>query len=192
MTQPVSEITTSRRVGEVVRASTTEFETQCYDLYDAPSLGCLVKCGVASPVYGIVANVSTESLDPVRPPVPRGAAEESEDAVYWNNPQLKRLLATRFQSVAVGHFADGEVRRYLGPSPPRILSFVHTCDTDEVRAFSESLEFLPVLLGSPTGPQDEVIASFLGRPAALTRSRSVSLSTPAKSWPFFSPASCSD
>ena len=52
------------RAGEVVAASTTEFTTRCHALYEAPPLGALVKSGGESPVYGVVAEVSTQSIDP--------------------------------------------------------------------------------------------------------------------------------
>ena len=155
------------RVGEVVAASTTTFTSQCYRLYDAPPLGSLVRGGDDSPIYGIVSEVSTSSMDPARHPIPRGQSEESEEAVYLSNPQLSRLLATEFESVAVGHYvSDGLLRRYPAPLPPRIHSFVYRCGEEEVRTFSESLEFVSTLLASPIGVVDEVLASFLRQAGA--------------------------
>ena len=62
--------TTSSRVGEVVEASTTEFATQCYELYEAPPLGSLVRCGEEPSVLGVVADIATRSMDPSRRPTP--------------------------------------------------------------------------------------------------------------------------
>ena len=154
------------RVGEVVEATTTGFITQCYRLYESPPLGSLVRGGDTSAVYGIVYEVATRSMDPARHPIPRGRGEDSEEAVYLNNPQLNRLLITEFRSVVVGFRSDEGVRQRLAPLPLRIHSFVHVCDDDEVRAFSASLDFLPLMLAAPTTAQDEVIASFL-RQASL-------------------------
>ena len=165
------------RVGEVVEATTTGFTTQCYRLYESPPLGSLVRGGDASAVYGIVYEVATRSMDPARHPIPRGGGEDTEEAVYLNNPQLNRLLITEFHSVIVG-FRDAapaaqpaislqpELRRYLAPLPLRIHSFVYECGDDEVRAFGASLDFVPLILAAPTSAQDDVIASFL-RQASL-------------------------
>ena len=152
---------TTRRLGEVVEASTTEFTTQCYRLYEAPPLGSLVRSGDANPVYGIVYEVATRSMDAARHPIPRGEDEESEEEVYLNNPQLNRLLLTEFQSMVVGFQSSDGIRRYLAPLPLRIHSFVYQCDGDEMREFSSSLDFLPIILSAQISAPDDVIASFL-------------------------------
>ena len=57
----------SDRVGEVIEASTTDFVAQCYELYQSPPLGSLVKTK-DEPVdlYGIVYHATTGSLEPGR------------------------------------------------------------------------------------------------------------------------------
>ena len=152
-----------RAVGEVVQASTTEFVAQSHRLYESPTLGALVRCGGDEPIYGVVGEVTTQSIDPGRRPVAVGEGEEAEEAVYEQNPQLNRLLATEFRSVVVGYQSDGLTRRYLAPMPPRIHAFVYECDLDQVREFTGSLDFLSILLASPPGSADDVTASFLRR-----------------------------
>ena len=151
----------AERVGEVVRASTTAFDTQCHRLYEAPPLGALVRCGSEEAVYGVVADVTTQSLDPGRQPIARGHDEDTEEGVYASNPQLTRLLATQFTSIAVGYGEDGRTRRYIGPHPPRIHAFVYVCQAQELRDFSAALDFLSILLAAPVAAQDDVTASFL-------------------------------
>ena len=152
---------TDRAVGEVVEASTAEFLAQCHRLYDAPPLGALVKSEGDAPVYGVVAEVTTRSIDPGRRSMAMGEDDPSGDAVYERNPQLVRLLATEFRAAVVGHLEDGRVRRYLAPLPPRIHDFVFCCADDETAEFSEALDFLPLLLAAPVGSPDEVVAAFL-------------------------------
>ena len=152
---------TAKRLGEVVEATTTEFTTQCYRLYEAPPLGSLVRSGDANPVYSIVYEVATRSMDAARHPIPRGGDEDTEEEVYLNNPQLNRLLLTEFKSMVVGYQSDGGLRRYLAPLPLRIHSFVYQCEGEELREFSDSLDFLPIILSAPISAQDDVIASFL-------------------------------
>ena len=154
------------RVGEVVDASTTEFTAQCYRLYEAPPLGSLVRCGDDSAIFGIVFEVATRSMDPTRHPIARGRDEETEEAVYLNNPQISRLLLTDFRSAVVGHRTDGNLRRFLAPLPPRIHSFVYRCNEEELRGFSDSLDFMPILFALPVSATDDVVAAFLRRASA--------------------------
>ena len=156
------------RVGEVVEAATSEFTAQCYALYDAPPLGSLVRCGEREPVFGIVCEASTQSLDPARHAIPRGEAETREAGVFRSNPQLERLLYTRFRAISVGYRgADGAIRRYLPPDAPRLYSFVSRCHARELAEFSRPpLEFIPMLLAAQVTAQDDVIASFLRHASA--------------------------
>ena len=154
------------RFGEVTEASSVSFTAQCYQLYDAPHLGSLVRCGDDGGVYGIVCDVATQSIDPSRPSIPRGESVETEEDVYRQNPQLSRLLSTQVQATAVGYRADGRIIRFLSPLPPRIHSFAYACPGDEVRRFSSSLDFMPLLLAAPVGPPDDVIAGFLRQASA--------------------------
>ena len=149
------------RLGEVVEASSTGFTAHCYRLYEAPPLGALVRCGRDSPIYGVVAEVATQSIDPGRNPVAMGEDEDTVEGVYQTNPQLSRLLSTQFRSLAVGYRADGRIQRYLAPLPPKIHDHVHQCGSEELLEFSDSLDFLPLLLASRVGSPDDVIASFL-------------------------------
>ena len=155
--------TTDRAVGEIVEASTAEIVAHCHRLYDAPPLGALVKSEGDAPVYGVVAEVMTRSIDPGRRTMAMGEDDPSGDAVYERNPQLARLLATEFRAAVVGHRDADRIRRYLAPLPPRIHDFVFCCSDDETAAFSEALDFLPLLLAAPVGSPDEVVAAFLRR-----------------------------
>ena len=149
------------RLGEVVESTSTGFTTHCYRLDELPPLGGLVRGGETAQVYGIVYAASTRSIDPARHPIPRGADVDTEEAVYRENPQLERLLVSEFHSVIVGYRRGGEVVRHLTQRPPRIHSFVRECASEELREFSRSMDFAPLLLAAPTTAQDEVLAAFL-------------------------------
>ena len=151
----------NRPVGEVVQASTAEFAAQCHRLYDAPPLGALVRSGGDSPVYGIVAEVSTQSIEPGRRPMAMAEENDTVEAAYERNPQLGRLLSTEFRSIVAGHRSDGALRRYLAPLPPRIHTPVFLCNKAELLEFTRSLDFLSILVASPVGSQDDVTAAFL-------------------------------
>ena len=154
-------------VGEVIAASTTEYLVQCRALYKAPPLGSLVKSEGTDAVYGVVGEVSTQSIDPGRRAMAMGHQDETTTAIYARNPQISRLLATEFRASVVGYRDCDNLHRYLAPTPPKIHSPVFCCGPQEVAQFSESLDFIPLLLAIPFGSQDDVVSSFL-RLASIT------------------------
>ena len=155
-----------QRIGEVIEASTTEFTAQCYRLYEAPAVGSLVLCSEQTPVYGIVCEAITQSIDPGRAAIPRGMDAERESDVFGMNPQIERLLHTKFRAVIAGHREGHLVLRSPPLSPPRMYSFVRECDSAEIAEFSGSHEFLVTLLNAPVNAGDHVIASFLRQASA--------------------------
>ena len=153
------------RVGEIIEASTTDFVAQCYQLYQSPPLGSLVKTGdQATTLYGIVYYTATTSLEPGRRPIARGKDEASEEAVYRSSPQLAKLLRTEFTGIVVGHKQDGELNHYLPPQPARSHGFVYLCSPEEVLEFSGSFDFLNILVNArlPVS-MDELVAASLRR-----------------------------
>jgi hypothetical protein len=151
------------RVGEVIDASTTDFVAQCYQLYQSPPLGSLVKTGDSGmDLYGIVYHATTTSFEPGRRPIARGKDEASEEAIYKSSPQLLKLLKSEFGAVVVGHREGDSWHHYLPPKPARIHSFVYLCPTPEMKEFSQSFQFLNILLNTrlPVSPE-ELIAACL-------------------------------
>ena len=159
MAQVNSDTADDRRVGEVVEASTSRFVVQCHELYGAPPLGSLVRS--EGGVYGVVAEVTTQSLDPGRRAVAMGRGASSSEAVYQRHPQLTRLMSTELEAVVVAHRNGEELSRFLAPTPPRIHEIVSECGGPELVEVAGELELLPSLLASPAGSPDEVTAAFL-------------------------------
>ena len=151
-----------QRVGEVIEASTTDFVAQCYELYQLPPLGSLVKTRDQEvELYGIVYYAATTSIEPGRRPIARGKDEDSEEAIYRSNPQLLKLLRSEFSALVVG-YKDEKLYHYLPPKPARIHSFVYLCNPDEVKEFGQSFDFLNMLINAHLPvPIDELIAACL-------------------------------
>lgn len=160
--------TPSSRVGEVIEARSAEFVAECYQLHRAPPLGSLVAAGSPA-VFGVVCDIATESIDPGRRPLARGQDAPDEADIYRENPQLSKLLRTTFRAQVVGHRNGEALLQYLPPQPPHVHSFVYTCPPEEVCAFTQSLDFLSILVFAPErGAADEVVAACL-RQAARAR-----------------------
>jgi hypothetical protein len=151
------------KIAEVVEASSAEFTAQCYKLDQAPPLGSMVKTQDKSgEIYGAVYNVETHSLEPGRRVVARGQNLEVEEEIFTANPQLSRLLTTDLKVLIVGHVEGKSWHHYLPPRPASIHSFVYTCQLEEVRAFTQSLDFLTLLVNARISvPVDEVIGACL-------------------------------
>ena len=152
-----------QRVGEVIEASTTDFVAQCYELYQSPPLGSLVKTADESvEQYGIVYNATTASIEPGRRPIARGKDEASEEEIYRSSPQLLKLLRSEFSALVVGHRQDNRLYHYLPPKPARIHSFVYQCQPEEVKEFSQSFDFLNILINThlPVSVEELVAASL--------------------------------
>ena len=150
------------RIGEVVESCTNEFIAECYELHSPPPLGSLLRTSDGEvEIYGVVCNAVTESIDHGRRPLARGREETNEEDIYRQHPQLSKLLRTTFDTLIIGYGQDGELQRYLPPRPPRVHSFVYLCSQDEVRQFTQTLDFLPTLLGVHKEAGDEVVSACL-------------------------------
>ncbi len=154
----------ARRVGEVVESTSTSFLAQCYQLEGAPPLGGLVRTDTPD-IYGVVGRVTTEPLDSARPVLARGQDAESEEDVVRDNPQLARLLTSRFEVFIAGHVEDGVTRQYLPPRPPRVHSFVYACSPEEVAGFTAQLDLLRLLLNSGAAHADEIVGACIRQAA---------------------------
>jgi len=165
------------RVGEVIAACTTNFTAQCYELYESPPLGSLVKARwdtnpgrpeEDATLFGVVHKVMTSGIDTGRRPIARGKDEPNEDEIYRANPQLLKLLRSEFEVLVVGCRKNGLIFQYLPPKPARIHGFVHLCTADEVKQFSRSFDFLNILLKSRLEiPIEELVGASLRQMAQV-------------------------
>ena len=154
----------ARRVGEVVESTSTSFVAQCYQLEGAPALGGLVRTD-SPDIYGVVGRVTTEPLDSARPVLARGEDARSEADVIRDNPQLARLLTSRFEVFIAGYVEDGVIRQYLPPQPPRVHSFIYECSPEEVSRFTARLDLLRLLLNSGAAHADEIVGACIRQAA---------------------------
>lgn len=151
------------KVAEIIESTTTGFIAECYELYELPPFGSLVK--TVDPlveIYGVVCQASTTSIEPRRSPIARGRDNESEAEIYNANPQLSRLLRSQFHALAVGYCENDTIRQYLPARPAHIHAFVYPCTPEEVKRFGHSFDFLSLLLAPEVRvPPEELIAAAL-------------------------------
>ncbi len=149
-----------RRVGEIIASESRILTAQCYELQGAPPLGSLVAVGDPR-VFAVVQDIRTEPIDTSRPILARGREAQTPEEIYRENPQLDRLLTTRFQALIVGYQEGSHIFQLLPPTPPPIHSFVYDCSPTVVARFTENLDFCRFLIGAGGPMADEVVVAYL-------------------------------
>jgi hypothetical protein len=149
-------------IGQVVRADIAGFTAGC-PLHQTPPLGSLLKVTEGSTIFAVVRDARTESIDG-RPPVARLSGETNLESYLEKHPHLRHLLQTTCEAVVVGHQDGSGIRHYLPSAPAPLFAPVRLCSDEETACFSRELDFLKLLLASPTHA-DEMTAACLRRAA---------------------------
>ena len=152
------------RIGEIIETGTTGFVAESLELNQPPALGSLVKVEVGDGdcVYGVVSHGATAGLDPGRRAVRRSTEAVYDGAIYDEHPELRHTLRTEFSVLLVGCVEDGAIRQHLPAQPPPLHYSVHQCTEEEMRAFSERLYYLRLLLSAPGEvPSEQFLAAHV-------------------------------
>ncbi len=158
------------RIGEIIESNTTSFIAGTYQLHEGPPFGALVRAegrdGCAA--YGLVYNIETTSREMGGRALVRGREGMYDSDIYLANPDLEAVLQTEFHALIVGYCDGPTIRQHLPAFPPPTHYSVHLCDGDELRRFSERLQFCRTVLQAPDVPSEELLAATL-RQAARCR-----------------------
>jgi len=164
------------RIGEIIETGTTGFVAESLELNRPPALGSLVKVevGEGGCVYGVVSHGTTAGLDPGRRAVRRSTEAVYDQAIYDEHPELRHTLRTEFSVLLVGCVEDGlppgpptlggtgGIRQHLPAQPPPLHYSVHQCTEEEVRAFTEGLYYLRLLLAAAGEvPSEQLLAAHV-------------------------------
>jgi hypothetical protein len=149
------------KIGEIIETATTSFVAESEELNRPPALGSLVKVqvGGADYAYGVVSYGTTTSPEPGRRAVRRSTEEVFDEAIYDEHPQLRRILHTEFNVILVGWVQGGIIHQHLPPQPPPLHHSVYQCAPEEVKAFSQWLYYLRLLLSSRAGVSAEQLVA---------------------------------
>jgi hypothetical protein len=153
----------TEKLAEVIESNSAGFVAQCYKLEQSPPLGALVKyCDDEEEIYGIVYSIETHSMEQGRRVAVRGEGMDTKDDIYRDNPQLVKLLATDFRVIVIGYQDSVGVHYYLPQNPVPIHGFIYHCQSEEYTKFTQSFDFLGLLVDSRLPVSvDEIIAAFL-------------------------------
>lgn len=148
-------------VGRVLRSSIRGFVVASrIPEPDVPVFGSFVKAEIqrgATELIGLVYDIQIAD-DPF---IRQLALQEEPDQVALADQREIRGVPIEIAVVAVG-YRDGEnIFHGLPPQPPIMLNRILICSSEEVRAFTERLDFLRLLFNSREMPADELIISCL-------------------------------
>jgi hypothetical protein len=152
-------------VGRIIRSSTTRFAVGCQVLKpQVPAFGSLVKVRAQGDdeVYGLIHDVRMED-DPF---VRQMAATEGLPPEYIEDQRRNRQVPIEVGVLVVGFRHDGCIYHRLPPQPPLSLDVIHTCDREELVAFTAQFDYFRLILDNRDLPADELLAANLRYAAA--------------------------
>ncbi len=166
-----------QHIGEVVETRTTGFLAQCLEpeelsFPEMPPFGSWVQASdetSGNMIYALVSHVTTMPLDSIHRARALGL---SLAELREQQPQIFAMLKTEFEAAIVGFETaptpkkgkasqPGRIFHYLPPRPPQIHQAVYHCDPAAVIRFTDSPDFLRILLQISDAPVDALIAAAL-------------------------------
>ncbi len=113
-------------------------------------------------VVGLIYDISIEDDEFARQLAVADSPSPEEVADHQEN----RLLV-EYSALAVGYQTEGRFHYSLPPQPPLTLASIEATSEEEVRAFTERLDFLPLILSAQQVPVDDLVVAALRTAAAV-------------------------
>lgn len=149
----------SRLIGRVTRCNIQGFAGGIrLTEPDMPAFGALCRAPAQNgrtQVIGLIYEISIEDDDLAR----QLAASDAPQEEVRLDQQFVRPIPIEILALSVGYH-DGERYVYDLPSqPPNTLADIYSLRPDEIRTFTASLDFLPLVLAAPQLPTDSLLAA---------------------------------
>ncbi len=152
---------------EIIESSLHGWLAQSWQWDNFPSFGSLVIIREKKrTLFGIVHQVQTGSMDPVRYPF---AYQKTQEELLREQPQIFEFLKTTFSCLTIGYQEKNNYNYLLAPEPPRIHSFVQHAPDDMGKQFFHRARYLHLLFGfaHQVGNLDELLLALLKQKASL-------------------------
>lgn len=128
---------------EVIESSLSGWVAQSWQWDQFPHFGSLVMIEQQQrTVFGIVYQVQTGSMDPVRYPF---AYKKTEQELLQEQPQIFEFLKTTFSCLVLGFKEKGTMYYQLAPEPSKIHAFVAGVPTMQAKEFFSREQYLHLL-----------------------------------------------
>ena len=117
-------------------------------------------------VIGIVHQIQTGSMDPMRYPFPY---QKTEEELLNEQPQIFEFLKTTFSCLTVAYLDHGTMFYMLAPEPVKIHAFVTPASAEISKQFFYKNNYLHVLFGlsHQVFNLDELLLAVIRHQAAL-------------------------
>lgn len=146
---------------EIIESSLHGFLAQSWQWNNAPEFGALVTVQEKTrTIIGIVHQVNTGSMDPVRYPFPY---QKTQEELLKEQPQIFEFLKTTFSCLIIGYKQKEKINYTLAPKPCTIHSFVEHAPADLQTKFFAIHNYLHVLfsLSGSVFNIDELLLALL-------------------------------
>jgi len=154
---------------EVLESSISTWQAQSWQWNAIPEFGSLVTAtSNGRTIFGIIYDISTGPIDPIRQPV---AYQKTEEELLKEQPQIFEFLTTSFSCIAIGYMQASDsanpavakamadfrattdkgaekIVYNLPPQPPKIHTFVCHATQEEYEQCFASEQFLYLLFNS--------------------------------------------
>ncbi|MBP7693257.1 MAG: hypothetical protein KA764_15140 [Anaerolineales bacterium] len=155
----------NEHIGRLLRSATSGFVFGCrIPEADVPCFGDFVKAPAQrgrSTVIGLVYDLVIQDDAFVRPLV---ATPDLSDE-YVLDQRENRHVPIEVSVLAVGYREPAGYVHSLPPQPPLTLDSIDLCAPEEIRVFTERLDFLRLIVESVEAPADELAAAAVRRAA---------------------------
>lgn len=159
--------TGARFIGRVTRCSTRGFVGAVrLPEPEVPAFGAFCRAEAQqgqTQVVGLIYDISVEDDEFAR----QLAAAEALPPEQLADQQQNRQVPVEYSALAVGYQRDGRYFYALPPQPPLTLASIEAMSEEEVRAFTERLDFLPLILSAQQVPVDDLVVAALRTAAGL-------------------------
>ena len=158
---------TNKPFAEVLESSLSGWLAQSWQWDVLPQFGSMVTIETPTrTLFGVVHQIQTGSMDPVRYPF---AYQKTEEELRILQPQIFEFLKTTFSCLVLGYQEKGHMYYMLAPEPAKINAFVAPISTENAKNFFGCHNYLNMLLGH--GAQvtnlDELLLAVLKYLASL-------------------------
>lgn len=175
----------TRAFAEIIESSLQGWVAQTWQWDNFPPFGSLVSVEQGSRIYiGLVHQVKTGSIDPVRAPF---AYQKTEQELLQEQPQIFEFLKTTFSCLSLGYLEKegylekksylekggspegGKLFYTLAPEPTKIHAFVTPASAQLSTQFYSSPDYLHLLFGFAHQIEniDELLLALLKNKAQL-------------------------
>jgi len=130
---------------EIIESSLTGWLAQSWQWDFFPAFGSIVTISTKKRIiFGIVHQIKTGSMDPVRYPF---AYQKTEEELLAEQPQIFEFLKTNFSCLTLGFKENNKIHYQLAPEPPKIHAFVEPITNTLYKEFFSTPDYLHILFG---------------------------------------------